>query len=82
MGFTDEVGVGGGKPILKFNKEARYVKRSSDEAMNDQEFIVKYAKHAPAISNSTGTISRSDTLGHFSQGRGAAPVLAQRYRQE
>ena len=41
MGFTDEVGVGGSKPILKFNKEARYVKRGSDEAMNDQDFIAK-----------------------------------------
>ena len=41
MGFTDEVGVGGGKPILKFNKEARYVKRGSEEAMNDQEFVAK-----------------------------------------
>ena len=30
MGFTDEVGIGGGKPILKFNKEARYVKRGSE----------------------------------------------------
>jgi hypothetical protein len=41
MGFTDEVGIGGGKPILKFNKEARYVKRGSEEAMNDQEFVAK-----------------------------------------
>ena len=41
MGFTDEVGIGGGKPILKFNKEARYVKRGSDEAMNDQAFVAK-----------------------------------------
>ena len=41
MGFTDEVGIGSGKPILKFNKEARYVKRGSDEAMNDQEFVAK-----------------------------------------
>jgi hypothetical protein len=41
MGFTDEVGVCGGKPILKFNKEARYVKRGSEEAMNDQEFVAK-----------------------------------------
>ena len=41
MGFTDEVGVGGGKPILKFNKEARYVKRGSEDPMNDQEFVAK-----------------------------------------
>jgi hypothetical protein len=41
MGFTEEVGVGGGKPILKFNKEARYVKRGSEDPMNDQEFVAK-----------------------------------------
>jgi hypothetical protein len=41
MGFTDEVGIGGGKPILKFNKEARYVKRGSEDALNDQEFVAK-----------------------------------------
>ena len=41
MGFTDDVGIGGGKPILKFNKEGRFVKRGSEEAMNDQEFVAK-----------------------------------------
>jgi hypothetical protein len=41
MGFTDEVGIGAGKPILKFNKEASYVRRGSEEAMNDQEFVAK-----------------------------------------
>jgi hypothetical protein len=39
MGFMDEVSNGGGAPLLKFNKEARYVRRGSDEALNDQEFI-------------------------------------------
>jgi hypothetical protein len=39
MSFADEVGMSGGKPILKFNKEACYVKRGSEEAMNDQEFV-------------------------------------------
>jgi hypothetical protein len=41
MSFADEVGMSSGKPILKFNKEARYVKRGSEEAMNDQEFVAK-----------------------------------------
>jgi hypothetical protein len=41
MSFRDEVGISGGKPILKFNKEARYVKRGSEEAMNDQECVAK-----------------------------------------
>ena len=38
MGFMDEIN-GGGPPILKFNKEARYVKSGSDEDYNSQEFV-------------------------------------------
>ena len=39
MGFIDEAAGGGGPPILKFNKEARYAKSGSDESFNDQEFV-------------------------------------------
>jgi hypothetical protein len=39
MGFIDEAAGGGGPPILKFNKEAKYAKSGSDESFNDQEFV-------------------------------------------
>ena len=39
MGFIDEAAGGGGPPIMKFNKEARYAKSGSDESFNDQEFV-------------------------------------------
>ena len=40
MGFTSD-NTGGGPPLLKFNREAQYVKRGSDETYNDQLFIAK-----------------------------------------
>ena len=39
MGFMDEAAGGGGLPIMKFTKEARYAKSGSDESFNDQEFV-------------------------------------------
>jgi hypothetical protein len=39
MGFMDETSSTGGPPILKWTKEAKYLKRGSDEPLNDQEFI-------------------------------------------
>jgi hypothetical protein len=39
MGFIDEAAGGGGSPIMKFTKEARYAKSGSDESFNDQEFV-------------------------------------------
>ena len=39
MGFIDEAAGGGGPPILKFNKEAKYAKSGSDESFNEQEFV-------------------------------------------
>ena len=45
MGFIDEAAGGGGPPIMKFNKEARYAKSGSDESFNDQEFVADL--HAP-----------------------------------
>ena len=40
MGFMDEAAGGGGPPIMKFTKEAKYAKSGSDESFNDQEFVV------------------------------------------
>ena len=39
MGFMDETSSAGGPPILKWTKEAKYLKRGSDEPLNDQEFV-------------------------------------------
>lgn len=42
MGFSDDIGVGGGKPLLKFDgKEAIYKTRNSEEILNDQEYVAK-----------------------------------------
>ena len=49
MGFMDETSSTGGPPILKWTKEAKYLKRGSDEALNDQEFTADVPPPAAAI---------------------------------
>jgi hypothetical protein len=39
MGFMNEAAGGGGPPIMKFSKEAKYVRSGSEESYNDQEFV-------------------------------------------
>ena len=78
MGFTDEVGVGGGKPIFKFNKEARYVKRGSEDAMNNQEFVAKIHEARAGYIKFNGNDQPERHLGPFSPRtrRRLAPRLA------
>ena len=84
MGFTDEVAVGGGKPIMKFNKEARYVKRGCEEAMNDQEFVanIRDARGGYIKFGEKGQAPEKSPWAYLPQGRGAAALLSRQYRQE
>jgi hypothetical protein len=86
MGFMDEVSSSGGAPLLKFNKEARCVKRGSDEPLNDQEFVVgiraakggylKFGEKDQAPERHMGSIFPRDeaplrsTLGNLNKERG------------
>jgi hypothetical protein len=41
MGFMDENGSGGGSPLLKWNgNEGKFLRHGSDEAFNDEHFIL------------------------------------------
>ena len=77
MGFMDEAAGGGGPPLLKFNKEARYAKAASDEAFNDQEFVADVrAARAATSSSGEGASPGEPPWADLSQGRGAAPLLS------
>jgi hypothetical protein len=84
MGFIDEAAGGGGPPILKFNKEAKYAKSGSDESFSDQEFVadvlaarggyIKFGEKGQAPEKHLGPIFPKDeaplrsTLGNTNKG--------------
>ena len=82
MGFIDEAAGGGGPPIMKFNKEARYAKSGSDESFNDQEFVADlHAARGGYIKfGEKGQGPREASWLYLSKGRGAAARVTRQHR--
>ena len=77
MGFMDETSSAGGPPILKWTKEAKYLKRGSDEPFNDQEFVadVHAARGGYIKFGEKGQAAGEAPWLYLPQGRGAAALF-------
>jgi hypothetical protein len=84
MGFIDEAAGGGGPPILKFNKEAKYAKSGSDESFNDQEFVadVLAARGGYIKFGEKGQAPEKHPWSYLSQGRGAVALFTRQRGQK